>query len=130
MSAYFYILYSELADKFYIGHTTETVDERLRKNNSNHKGFTGKFNDWKIVRVEAFTSKQNAYKREREIKAWKAESVLSNSLLDKCIPANSAGRVGDSNPSAPTKPQRNLRLFLFPSVLDHVNARIISWFLK
>ena len=86
MSAYFYILYSKLADKFYIGHTTETVDERLRKHNSNHKGFTGKFNDWKIVHVEPLASKENAYKREREVKAWKSRQRIEQLVAGQVHP--------------------------------------------
>ena len=41
--AYFYILFSAPADKFYVGHTNESLDERLRKHNTGHKGFTGKY---------------------------------------------------------------------------------------
>ena len=61
---------------FYVGHTTEPTDERLRKHNSAHKGFTGKFRDWKIVYIEIFNSKDLAYKREREIKAWKSKARI------------------------------------------------------
>ena len=46
---YTYILYSETLDKFYIGHTCENLNERLTKHLSNHKGFTAKVKDWKIV---------------------------------------------------------------------------------
>jgi putative endonuclease len=52
-----YILFSQTAGKFYVGHTTEAPEERLRKHNSVHKGFTGKFNDWKLVYHEAFLRK-------------------------------------------------------------------------
>ena len=48
MSAVFYILFSASANKFYIGHTTEPVQERLKKHLANHTGFTAKFKDWKI----------------------------------------------------------------------------------
>ena len=70
MYYYFYILHSSLLDKFYLGHTSDLVD-RLRKHNSNHKGFTGKANDWKIVHFEKFVEKEQAYAREREAKKWK-----------------------------------------------------------
>ena len=39
---YFYILYSKELDKFYMGHTSEGLDERLRKHLSSHSGFTSK----------------------------------------------------------------------------------------
>jgi putative endonuclease len=53
---YFYIIYSPSIYKYYIGHTAELI-ERLRKHNSNHKGFTGKVNDWAFVYVETFETK-------------------------------------------------------------------------
>ena len=67
MTAKFYILFSTSANKYYVGHTTEAIEERLRKHNANHKGFTGK-----VVFTENFPSKQLAYAREREVKNWKS----------------------------------------------------------
>ncbi|UCS93933.1 GIY-YIG nuclease family protein [Echinicola marina] len=52
--AFVYIIFSHSANKFYIRHTESTIEERVKKHNSNHKGFTGKFNDWKIVYQEQF----------------------------------------------------------------------------
>jgi putative endonuclease len=40
-----YIIYSTLKDRYYIGHTSEVLTERLRK----HNGFTGRIGDWVIV---------------------------------------------------------------------------------
>ncbi|MEN8122669.1 MAG: GIY-YIG nuclease family protein [Bacteroidota bacterium] len=75
MTHYFYILFSKQLDKFYIGHTNN-IEERLRKHNSNHKGFTGKANDWEIVYSEEFDTKSGAYARERNIKNWKSRSRI------------------------------------------------------
>ena len=75
---YTYILYSETLDKFYIGHTCENLDERLRKHLSNHKGFTSKIKDWKIVYFEILENKSLAYKRELEIKYWKSKTKIKN----------------------------------------------------
>ncbi|WP_333908728.1 GIY-YIG nuclease family protein [Marinigracilibium pacificum] len=41
MKYHSYILYSRILDKYYVGHTGDLLTERLRKHNSNHKGFTG-----------------------------------------------------------------------------------------
>ncbi|HCQ28716.1 MAG TPA: excinuclease ABC subunit C [Flavobacteriales bacterium] len=71
-----YILFSKKIDKFYIGHTGDNILERLRKHNSNHKGFTGKSDDWKIVYTEEFDTKEEAYKRERQIKSWKSRKQI------------------------------------------------------
>ncbi|MCX6181632.1 MAG: GIY-YIG nuclease family protein [Bacteroidetes bacterium] len=72
-----YILYSSLRDKYYIGHTGDDLNERLRKHNSNHTGFTGKTNDWKIVYTEEFQTKSEAYQRELQIKKWKSSKRIA-----------------------------------------------------
>ena len=78
---YTYILHSESLDKFYIGHTCENLNERLRKHLSNHKGFTSKIKDWKIVYFETLENKSLAYKRELEIKSWKSKTKIKK-LID------------------------------------------------
>ncbi len=72
---YFYILYSISFDKFYIGYTAD-INERLRKHNSNHKGFTGVANDWKVVYSEQYSTKSEAFAREREVKGWKSRKKI------------------------------------------------------
>lgn len=67
-----YILYSKLLDIFYICHTCEELSERLRKHNTNHKGFTSKANDWKLVFTQEFNSKSEAYQFELKLKSWKS----------------------------------------------------------
>lgn len=71
---YFYILYSKTLDKFYIGHTSEALEERLRKHLSNHSGFTSKAKDWAVVHYELFEDKSTAYRRELEVKKWKSKT--------------------------------------------------------
>jgi len=69
---FFYILYSKFLNQYYIGHTSEGLQERLRKHLSNHSGFTGKSKDWIVVYSEKFETKSLAYKREMEVKKWKS----------------------------------------------------------
>jgi putative endonuclease len=73
---YTYILYSTTRNKYYVGYTGDDLQERLRKHNSNHKGFTGKVGDWKIVHTEVYNSKSEAFAREREIKSWKSKARI------------------------------------------------------
>ncbi|MFZ6051968.1 GIY-YIG nuclease family protein [Halocola ammonii] len=73
---YTYILFSKTANKFYIGHTSDSLIERLRKHNSNHKGFTGKHQDWKVVYFEKYSTKTEAHSRESQIKAWKSQKSI------------------------------------------------------
>ena len=79
---YCYILYSESLNKYYIGHSCENLQERLRKHLSNHKGFTSKTKDWIIIYIESFNSKTEAYKRELEIKNWKSKSRIQKLIGD------------------------------------------------
>lgn len=76
MPFYVYILHSSTLDRYYIGHTGDNLQERLRKHNSNHKGFTGKIGDWVMVYLEIHSTKSAAYQREREIKAWKSRKKV------------------------------------------------------
>ena len=73
-----YILYSKILDRFYIGATRDTMEERLKKHNTNHKGFTGKANDWEIYYAEFFTTFELALAREKEIKNRKSRKYIEN----------------------------------------------------
>jgi len=74
---HFYIIYSPKLNKYYYGHTSSLVD-RIKKHNSNHKGWTGKANDWKYVYTEVFESKELAYSRELQIKSWKNRTRIES----------------------------------------------------
>ena len=67
-----YILYSQSLAKFYIGFTGDSIEDRLAKHLSNHRGFTGKAKDWKVVYTEIFSTKAEAMKGESQIKGWKS----------------------------------------------------------
>jgi len=71
-----YILYSILLNRYYVGYTGMVLEERLKKHLSNHKGYTGKANDWEIVYRELYDIKGDAYMREREIKGWKSRKKI------------------------------------------------------
>ena len=72
----FYILYSTSLDRYYIGYTGDIFVERLRRHNTIHKGFTGGIGDWKVIYNELFDLKEQAYKREKEIKKWKSRKMI------------------------------------------------------
>ena len=76
-----YILYSLSLDKFYIGHTGDSLEERLRKHKSDHRGFTSGAKDWEVCYHETFMTKKEAYARERQIKSWKSQSRIRE-LID------------------------------------------------
>ena len=76
MEFYCYILYSNSINKYYVGYTADDLQIRLNKHNSNHKGFTGKIRDWRLVYHEVFVNKTDALKREKYIKKQKSRSFI------------------------------------------------------
>ena len=75
-----YILFSKTLNKYYIGHTADLA-ERLREHNSNHKGFTGGIGDWGLRYKEYMNTKEEAIRREKEIKSWKSRKMIERLLL-------------------------------------------------
>lgn len=79
-----YILFSVSKNKYYVGFTADDLNERIRKHNSNHKGFTGGIGDWQLKHRERFDLKTDALKRELQIKKWKSrvmiEKLIQNSV--------------------------------------------------
>jgi putative endonuclease len=71
-----YILFSATKNKYYIGYTGDSLEERIRKHNTNHKGFTGGIGDWKLMFSENFDLKSEAMQREKQIKNWKSRKLI------------------------------------------------------
>ena len=71
-----YILFSLKLNKYYVGSSSDDLSVRIRKHNSNHKGFTGGIGDWELKYTETFMTKTEALKREKEIKKWKSRKLI------------------------------------------------------
>ena len=65
-----YILQSIISQKYYIGHT-ENIENRLYKHNKGLIKSTKYGKPWKLVLVESYKTRAEAYKRELEIKNYK-----------------------------------------------------------
>ena len=74
--AWFYILYSNGLDRYYIGYTEQTVEQRLAKHLGEHKAWTHRAKDWVIAYREEHADKASAMRREREVKGWKKRSRI------------------------------------------------------
>ena len=79
-----YILFSLTLNRYYIGHTTLPIEERLHKHLTNHDGFTSKAKDWKVVYQEIYDLKESAHKRELEIKNKKSRKYIEG-LIEKYV---------------------------------------------
>ena len=71
---YVYILYSEKADKYYIGQT-EDIDQRISTHNLRRN--LG-LNDWQLKYFEKYETRSEAVRRESEIKNKKRRAYLEH----------------------------------------------------
>ena len=76
--AFTYILYSAQLDKHYVGASQDELEQRIRRHNAHHKGFTGKANDWVLMYAEPIETFELALQREREIKSWKSRKRIES----------------------------------------------------
>ncbi len=75
-----YILYSPSINKYYIG-ITENLEWRLERHNMGWGKFTSKGTPWTLVYFETFDTKNEALKREKEIKRKKSRKFIED-LID------------------------------------------------
>ena len=59
------------------------LEERLVRHNQKSKGFTGNVNDWEVVHVENYQTKELAHKRELQIKSWKSRIKIQELISKK-----------------------------------------------
>jgi putative endonuclease len=80
---YIYILYSKVADKFYVGHSRDPW-KRLEQHNANRiDKYTGKYSNWELKAVfEISPFKGEANKFEKFIKRQKSKLLLLK-LIDE-----------------------------------------------
>jgi len=81
----YYILFSASLNKFYIGRTSTTPDDRLKKHRSKHARFTSKADDWIIVYTESFQTINEAQKRELQLKKWKSHTKIQQLIKRNSI---------------------------------------------
>ena len=75
MKYFLYILHSAIFGKYYIGISND-LEGRIRRHNAEHKGFTGKANDWQLVYFEEYPTRKEARLREITIKGWKSRRMI------------------------------------------------------
>ncbi len=73
-----YILFSQSIQKYYVGFTSQSIEARLRRHLSAHKGFTARAKDWKVVFTELVSTKSEAAALEKRIKNRGAKRFLAD----------------------------------------------------
>jgi putative endonuclease len=75
MKFYCYIIYSAILDRYYVGHT-EDLSVRLSQHNSGISTYTSKVSDWTLKYWEEFQTREDAHKREMDIKRKKSRNYI------------------------------------------------------
>ncbi|MBK6952049.1 MAG: GIY-YIG nuclease family protein [Crocinitomicaceae bacterium] len=70
-----YILFSDSLNKFYVGHTSD-LSERIERHNRGGDKFIQRSAPGILFTLKNFQTKEEAYKREREIKNWKNKIMI------------------------------------------------------
>lgn len=75
-----YILHSESINQYYVGITTESVENRLLKHNEDFYGqkFTSKSADWTIYLVIPYQCSRQMFEIEKHIKRMKSRIYIEN----------------------------------------------------
>ena len=79
---YVYVLYSDLEDKFYIGFT-ENLRRRITEHLRGKTHTVRRLRDPKLVYYEACTCKEDATKRERQLKTGFGRGYLRRRLKNR-----------------------------------------------
>ncbi|MBU0648674.1 GIY-YIG nuclease family protein [Patescibacteria group bacterium] len=81
MSYKVYIIRSKKTGRYYIG-SAEDENIRLKKHNAGRVRSTKPCRPWEIIRVEEYPTRQQAYKREVQIKRYKGGEAFKK-LVNK-----------------------------------------------
>jgi putative endonuclease len=76
-----YILQSQITSRYYIGHT-QNLKERLKRHNNGLVKSTKVVYHGMFIHIEKFHTKQDAYKRELQMKSYKGGNAFK-SLIEK-----------------------------------------------
>ena len=74
-----YVLYSPTINKFYIGSTSD-LEKRIYYHNNGKSPYTRNKGPWVVVYQESYRAREDAIRRERELKNWKSSKRMIASL--------------------------------------------------
>ncbi len=82
---YIYVLFNRLRNKIYIGQTNN-IEIRLKRHNqelpTKLKSYTNiNSGKWELIYKEDFKTRQEAVKREKELKSYQGRKYIKNNIL-------------------------------------------------
>ena len=76
-----YVLFSPDFNKIYIGFTSNLEQRLISHNELGKKGWTIKFRPWTLIHTEAFETKADAMKREKQLKSAKGREFIWRDII-------------------------------------------------
>lgn len=76
---YLYILQSQSSGRYYVGQT-QNLEERIAYHNANYSKSLKNRGPWKLVYSEAYATRSETVRRERQIKSWKDRQLIERLL--------------------------------------------------
>ena len=80
-----YVLYSPAFGKHYTGFTADLEQRLLAHNQFSKKGWTVRFRPWIILHTESFSLKNEAMKREKQLKSGQGRLFIKNLIKQKIL---------------------------------------------
>ncbi|MHC1731038.1 MAG: GIY-YIG nuclease family protein [Bacteroidales bacterium] len=75
---YTYVLYSRQYKRFYIGFTSNPEARISHHNHPKNHGWTAKFKPWIMIYSESHESKEEAMKREKQLKSARGREYIKS----------------------------------------------------
>lgn len=80
-----YTLYSSKFDKIYIGQTDNLERRLFEHNNGLLSTYTKRYKPWQIIYTEEYQTRNEALKREKQLKSQKGREFIWKIIREKSI---------------------------------------------
>lgn len=91
---YIYIIYSNTAEKFYVGHSDNPWDRLVQHNENDGDKYTGKYQNWELKAVfEVSENKEDALSIEKFIKRQKSKKLLLKLIEPDFVPTGDLAQL-------------------------------------
>jgi putative endonuclease len=91
---YIYIIYSNTAEKFYVGHSENPWDRLVQHNENEGDKYTGKYQNWELKAVfQVSENRGDAILIEKFIKRQKSKKLLLKLIEPEFIPSGDLAQL-------------------------------------
>jgi putative endonuclease len=91
---YIYIIYSNTAEKFYVGHSENPWDRLVQHNENQGDKYTGKYQNWELKAVfQVSENRGDALLIEKFIKRQKSKKLLLKLIEPEFIPSGDLAQL-------------------------------------